>query len=156
MNNLNNIKLQTIDYIIISLAFFLSLCSWLYVIIEYNTLPSEVPMHFNVNGEVDGYGSKSVLWLLLGLLTLLNVGLFFLSKATSFHSIQLKSRIANFRAAAIYMPFLSIIQGIVVYTIIESAKGTFQYSGWILPSILSITGITLIIMFTIILKNKQS
>lgn len=154
MNNQHNIKLQTIDYIIISLAFFLNLCSWLYVIIEYTSLPLEIPMHFNSNGDVDGYGNRSTIWTVMGLLTLVNIGLFYLSKATSFHSIQLKSRIANFRAAAIYMPFLSIIQGTVVYAIIESAKGTFQYSQWVLPSILSITGITLIIMFIIIFKNK--
>ncbi|MDT7832946.1 DUF1648 domain-containing protein [Flavobacteriaceae bacterium S356] len=154
MDNQHNIKLETIDYIIISIAFFISLCSWLYVIIEYAELPSEIPTHFTLNGEIDGHGSKDIIWLVMGLLTILNVGLFYLSKATSFHSIQLKSRIANFRAAAIYMPFLSIVQGIVVYSVIESAKGTFQYSQWMLPSILTITGITLIVMFTIIFKNK--
>jgi len=154
MSNQDNIKLQTIDYIIISVAFLLTLFSWLYVIIEYSELPVEIPMHFNINGEIDGHGSKNTLWFVMGLLTLLNIGLFYLSKATSFHSIQLKTKMANFRAAAIYMPFLSMVQGIVVYSIIESAKGTFQYSEWILPSILTITGITLITMFTIIFKNK--
>lgn len=154
MNNEHNIKLETIDYVIISLAFFISLCSWLYVIIEYHDLPSEIPTHFNINGKIDGHGNKNILWYVMGMLTVVNIGLFYLSKATSFHSIQLKSKMANFRAAVIYMPFLSIIQGIVVYSIIESAKGTFQYSEWIMPSILTITGITLITMFTIIFKNK--
>jgi uncharacterized membrane protein len=156
MNKQDKITLGTIDYGIIGAAFLLTLYSWLYVIIEYPSLSIEVPAHFNGKGEVDGYASKSILWYLASFLTAMNVGLFLLSKATSIHSIQLKTKLANFRTAAIFMPYLSAIQCVVLYAIIESAKGVFLYSNWMLPIILGLTAITLIIMFIIIFKNKRS
>lgn len=154
MKRSDNISLQTIDFIIIGIAFLLTLFSWVYVIIEYPHLPEEIPSHFNHKGEADAYGSKSILWVIGALLTCLNIGLFFLAKATSFHNIQLKSKAANFRVVAIFMPFLSCIQCIAFYAMIASSKGTFTYSNWTLPIILILTFITLLITFTIIYKNK--
>lgn len=45
----------------------------IYSIINLATLPQEVPIHFNIAGEVDGWGSKYILLLLpfIGIVTLL-------------------------------------------------------------------------------------
>ena len=32
----------------------------------YQTLPDKIPLHFNLKGEVDGYGSKAVIWIIIG------------------------------------------------------------------------------------------
>jgi len=31
---------------------------------SYNTLPESIPIHFNAKGEVDGYGSKKMIWMI--------------------------------------------------------------------------------------------
>lgn len=42
---------------------------------SYTSLPAEIPVHFNGKGEIDGYGSKIMLWILpavnLGVFSLL-------------------------------------------------------------------------------------
>ena len=38
-----------------------------YPLILYSHIPDRIPIHFNLAGEADGYGSKSVLWILIGI-----------------------------------------------------------------------------------------
>ena len=61
------------------LPFILLLPALLYVGFWYDRLPAVVPVHFNIQGTADGYGSKQVL-LLLPLLGLVfaSAGLWFL------------------------------------------------------------------------------
>lgn len=44
-----------------------------YVLIMYNQLPDKIPMHWNMQGEVDSYGSKIAIFNFLGLLLGINV-----------------------------------------------------------------------------------
>jgi uncharacterized membrane protein len=50
-----------------------------YAIVSINSLPDVIPIHFNMQNEADGYGSKTTLWLLPIIATLL-VGLMSLVK----------------------------------------------------------------------------
>ena len=152
----NKIEYSGIDYIIIGSTVMLTVLAIVYTILEYSSLPEEIPLHFNASGDIDGYGNKNTLWYVIGILTATTIGLFFMAKATSIHNIQLKTKTANFRLIAMYMPFLGLMQLIIVYSIIESAKGTFIYSKWILPIILVITAIFLVITFVFIKKNKET
>ncbi len=47
-----------------------------YLAYIWNSLPTEVPIHWNIKGEIDGYGSKDQLILLLFLLPVLTYVLF--------------------------------------------------------------------------------
>ena len=49
---------------------------WLYSFKNYKNLPSRIPIHFNIEGEVDRFGSKRY-FLLLPLVATLLLGLFF-------------------------------------------------------------------------------
>lgn len=51
---------KTMEVIIL----MLTLLPLLYLGMIYNSIPNEVPMHFNASGEVDRYSSKMELWLL--------------------------------------------------------------------------------------------
>jgi uncharacterized membrane protein len=51
---------------------------FLYLIYIWNSLPQKVPMHWNLQGEIDRYGSKSELWLIPLMLPLLTYLLFVL------------------------------------------------------------------------------
>jgi len=156
MTTTKNIAFKTIDYVIIGLTLLLILFSWIYVGMEYTSLPETIPSHFNHKGEADGYSGKSIIWIVSGIFTVLTIGIFFLAKSPSIHNIQLKTKEANFRSVAIFMPFIASVQTLAVYAMIKEAKGTFAYAGWILPSILILTALCLILMFIIIIKNKKS
>ena len=44
----------------------------IYPIMYYSQLPDQIPIHFNIKGEADGFGPKSVIWILV----VLGVGMF--------------------------------------------------------------------------------
>jgi uncharacterized membrane protein len=44
----------------------------------WNDLPEKVPMHYNLKGEVDRYGNKSELLILIAVVTFINIGVYFL------------------------------------------------------------------------------
>ena len=35
------------------------------VVCRYGMLPDRIPVHYNINGVIDGYGSKAMIWLVL-------------------------------------------------------------------------------------------
>jgi uncharacterized membrane protein len=52
------IRLTALDYIVEILAFLLVLSSVVLYVTYYIKAPEIVPIHYNIHGEVDGYGSK--------------------------------------------------------------------------------------------------
>ena len=53
-----------IDYVISGICIFVIICTWAYVGYAWMKLPAEIPTHFDVSGNIDGYGSKAVIFLL--------------------------------------------------------------------------------------------
>lgn len=64
-------------YRLISLAAVI--LGFVLVAANYQSLPASIPVHFNGNGEVDGYGHKLMLW---GL-PVINLGMFYLFGKTA-------------------------------------------------------------------------
>ncbi len=66
-----------LDRLLTLLGLLALLCTTLYVVFRWGTLPAEVPTHFNAAGEIDATGGKASLlaplvigWVLYGLLSL--------------------------------------------------------------------------------------
>lgn len=58
-----------------------ALCAmWILVIINYSKLPTSIPIHFNAAGVIDGYGSKSMIWGLVFVGSIMYVGMTYLNK----------------------------------------------------------------------------
>src|SRR5688500_13074970 len=68
VEKINWFQKENLRLVIIALPF-------VFLVMFWNELPARVPLHWNLNGEADGYGSK---WALLGIagLNLLLFGLF--------------------------------------------------------------------------------
>jgi uncharacterized membrane protein len=58
------IKWMMLDYVLEIIATIILITTWYYAIDTYNSLPDMVAMHFNLNGEPDGYSHKSGIWAL--------------------------------------------------------------------------------------------
>lgn len=68
---------STFDYILeVATLLALAFCVF-YLFMVYGDLPDSVPSHINAKGKVDGYASKSFLWifLVIGFVTLLGMQL---------------------------------------------------------------------------------
>ena len=49
-----------------------------YLAFIWPSLPEKVAMHFDLKGNADRYGNKTELWIMVGILSLMSVGLYFL------------------------------------------------------------------------------
>lgn len=63
------------DNIIEYISLITLISIWIYVFFSYFNLPQTIPTHFNLSGEVDGYGNKAILFLLAIVPTIIGVGL---------------------------------------------------------------------------------
>lgn len=50
----------------------------IYLWLRWKSIPETVPMHYNIRGEVDRYGSRNELVLLVGVLTVVSIGTYLL------------------------------------------------------------------------------
>lgn len=49
-----------------------------YLAFAWNKLPEKVPMHYNIRGEIDRYGSKTEMLVMMGIIISINVAVYFL------------------------------------------------------------------------------
>ncbi|GEK58271.1 DUF1648 domain-containing protein [Marinococcus halophilus] len=64
----------------------------------YSTFPEEVPVHFSMNGEVNAYGNKAAIWLLLALTSVLWIFMSLLERVPHIHNYPRKIHEGNVRA----------------------------------------------------------
>ncbi|WP_435623222.1 DUF1648 domain-containing protein [Flagellimonas sp.] len=59
------VKPNRTDHMILLLGWILIGCHAVYVWLSFANLPETIPIHFNIRGEADGFGSKSTIWFIL-------------------------------------------------------------------------------------------
>ena len=105
---------------------FLNRIIWLFILapaaymaILWNTIPTTVPLHANLKGEVDRYGSKNELITLTLILTLVNVLVYFLLPQVyridpKRYAAENKSRL--YRIAFAVSVFISAVLCLLIYS----------------------------------------
>ena len=150
------------------ITIFLTWSTFIFLVVytyhNYAQLPEIIPSHFNVEGKIDGYSSKSTLWILVGINFLINVGSFALSKFPHKFNYLVKITEENARrqyTLAIHILFISallttFLLSFINYEIIkislENSDGDIGTS--LLPIILIVTAIYVATTTYLILKNK--
>ncbi len=80
------VKPSPADKKLIKLGWIIVILNVLLVLVFYYDLPDTIPTHFNLKGEVDGYGHKSVLWIIPIISATLYFGLgFFVTKMKPYY-----------------------------------------------------------------------
>ena len=152
---------EALDIIIDLISATLLILLIIYTLISYSDLPEIIPSHFNAKGEVDGYNSKNLIWLLpiIGIVSFM--GLFILNKYPHIHNYMVNitedNALKNYRLSTRIVRFTNlfviIIFVIVNYTIIASAQSkTINLGEWFVPTIV-ITSI-LIPVFILVYHYK--
>lgn len=126
------------DRILDSLALSGILLMWIYTISAYGKLPDIIPVHFNVQGDVDNYGNKATLFILPAIITIVVAGMTllnryphifnYLQKITEDNAVH-QYTIAT-RLIRIIKLVIVIFSLIILYDIISSAKATHSTLGW--------------------------
>ena len=89
-----------------------------YPAIIWQSLPAKVPIHYNLNGEIDRMGSKTELIFLLLVITVVNIGTYFL--LINVHRIDPKKYVQDnkdrmFRMGFTISVFISAILCVLIY-----------------------------------------
>ncbi len=160
MNKKNNIQFNTFDYILIAICALLLIISWLYVLINYAYLPEIIAIHFNGSGEPDGFGKKTTIWLAPIIFTSLSVGFIFAAKNPKLLDISnkiktIKDEIAQSKTLLFTSILLSSILCFIVFSMINTSIHPSDTAHWILPTILTITGVYLIIVIYYFITSKK-
>ncbi len=68
------------DYVLEGTSLWLLIAICAYAWLVYNSLPETIPTHFNIQGQVDGYGGKGSVFILPALAILMYTGLSILNR----------------------------------------------------------------------------
>ncbi|MBE4909048.1 DUF1648 domain-containing protein [Bacillus luteolus] len=126
-----NLKTTPLEFILNAISLCLIILSVVYLIVEWPSLPNQVPMHFNGVGEADGWGSKWTVWVLIFIGSLLWVGMLILSRFP--HVFNYLTEITDENAEFQYKNaklMMTLVNTIIIvnftylsYQIVQVAKG---------------------------------
>ena len=157
------LSLTTTDKIVELLGIISIVAIWILVITSYGKLPDKIPIHYNLNGEVDRISAKESIFALPIIATILFLGLTLLNRYP--HHFNYLTKITEENAYNQYsittkmIRFLKLIVvvifGIIEWKTIQNAQSTADGLGmWFLPIMLVIICIPLIFFIVKSIKVK--
>lgn len=103
----------------------------IYLAFRWNNLPEKVPMHYDLKGNIDRYGNKNELLVMLLIITAVNLLVFFL--LTNAYRIDKKNGKENksryFRIAFVVSVFIAAVQCLIIYS---STRADLKFSASLL------------------------
>jgi len=157
------IELSRFDKIIEAVGYLTMAILWILTIFNYIILPETIPVHFNGSGQPDGYGSKSMLFLLAIIGTILFSGLTVLNKFPHIFNfpvtITTDNALRNYTNATRLIRFLKLIIGLIFSAIVLfsglTAIGKASGLGtWFLPITLGLYLLPTIYFIARLLRKK--
>ena len=132
------------------LKYLLMAAPFLMILAVYSKLPAEVPMHWNVHGEIDRYGSRNELFLIAGINVFLGV---FMSAMAKIDPKQ--KNYTRFRETYEWMfiwtlGFMSVLMGVVLVETMQ--PGTLNIS----KVVCAMVGILFVVLGNMMPKVKQN
>jgi uncharacterized membrane protein len=151
------IPLQSFDYALEILAALGLLSMLVLCVFHYGQLPEQIPTHFGPDGRADAFGSKSTLWILPGLGTLMFVVMTFINRRPDRFNYTVKITPENAerqyilatRLIRLMKTFVMLIFAFLVWRTIETTRSEAEGLGfWPLPIlVIAILGTTFFYIF---------
>lgn len=162
-----NVPLTPIDLWVERCSFFIFFLIWAYVLLNYNSIPETVPLHFDAQGNADNFGSKHNIWILMGIMTLLFIGIYILGKSARYLrnytvTITEDNALKNYRFSARILRIVNLFDLLLFAYIVKTTMAinhekTSQLGSWFLPLVLGSSGIFLVAIFIYAAKlNSKS
>ncbi len=143
-----------IEWILDIIALGGTLLCVLIVPMTWSTLPERIPIHFNLSGQPDGWGSRGTLILLPALLVVINVGLTLLARIphrfnylwpVTPDNAEQQYRIARSLLAMVKIE-ISGLFGYLTWMTVRTARGdSAGLTGMLLPTVLFVVFLTVFV-----------
>ncbi|HEY6504786.1 MAG TPA: SdpI family protein [Chitinophagaceae bacterium] len=109
--------------ILTTVAWVIFFIPGIYLFATWKNLPASIPMHYNLDGEVDRFGNKNELALLVLILTVVNIGVYLL--LTNVHRIDpkkygLENKDRMQRMAITVSVFIAALQCVFIYSSVNN------------------------------------
>ncbi len=148
------IPFKPADWIVEGITLFIVMGIAVYTTIHYSALPDTIPTHYGFSGKADGYGGKSTLLVLLGVLMAMYLLLLGVSRIP--HKFNYVTEITESNAARQYSLAIQmmrvmklivvIIFSYIILTTIQIAQGNAISLGtWFLVTVIFFLFVTIII-----------
>jgi uncharacterized membrane protein len=148
------IKKTPLDWCIETVALLVVVAHWLVVLLCYFKLPETIPIHYNGAGEIDGWGSKAILWLLPVISSIMYIGITFVQKIPhlfNYANIEITEKNAEklYRIAVRMVSILKILVillfALITVEVLQDALNTFWFMQfWMIWVIMALMGILLV------------
>ncbi|MDK7375112.1 MULTISPECIES: DUF1648 domain-containing protein [Weeksella] len=145
---MKQLKKTYYDFLIEIITYIVIIVSVVFLFINYQQLPTTIPIHFNARGEVDGVGEKYTLYILVLIQIILFIGLNFLSKKPHLYNYPVPitddNKAQQYQLASRFIRvlnlFISFIFFLLIYETISVALEKSNGLGeWFLPLFLGLT-----------------
>lgn len=144
------IELSNIDKILEILCLAILVLLWLGTIVFFSKLPDQIPSHYNASGQADDFSSKTSIFILPLVATVIYIGMTILNRYP--HIYNYPTVVTAKNAKKIYttatrlirvlkLAVVTIFSGIVFMTIKTTFANGNELGAWFLP-----TAITLLII----------
>ena len=132
------------------LKYLLMVAPFLMILAVYNKLPAEVPMHWNIHGEIDRYGSRNELFLIAGINVFLGVFMSAVAKIDPKQKNYTKFRETYDWMVIWTLGFMTVLMGVVLTETMQ--PGTINIS----KVACIMVGILFIVLGNMMPKVKQN
>lgn len=157
------IPLTPIDILIEMGVWVTLLVLWWFVIMYFDNLPNKIPTHFDFTGKIDSYGSKSSLWGLPLMASIIIIGISILNRFP--HIFNYPTTITPTNAYSLYASAtrllrvlkwsIAIIFLFIAIMVIQKATGSNADLGqWIMPTVLFIVIMPVIVFLIYVSKQR--
>lgn len=150
-------KINALDYFLTIIIIVFLVLSWMYAYSEYSNLPERIVVHFDIQGNPDGYNSKQSIWTAPIIFTLLSLGCIFgtfYPDKIQFPKRELSvlERIATKKIMFFSGILLSTLLLNIVYSMITTSLNNTKMSGYtiLIIGVLLVTYLILVFYY----KNK--
>lgn len=122
-----------------------------FLALNWRHIPGRVPMHFNIRGEVDGYGAKAALLALPAVNAVAIVSLY-LSKTIRIRSLGRERRVP---APPLLMPLICLPLTLGISYLTVCAALARPLGAWFMPVFLGATLLPLVLYCVLVLPKLQ-
>lgn len=138
---------------------------WILTFLYYEKLPDTIPVHYNIAGQIDGYGSKTSLLVLPAVATVLFVGLTILNRFPWIFNYPVKITADNahrqYSMATGMIRYLKttivLVFGYLSYmTMRNSGVNSSGLSMWFLPIVLCLIFLPIVIYLIKAFRSSDS
>jgi uncharacterized membrane protein len=158
-----NIELTAADKAIEAICLLSLIALWISTVVFFPHLPDQIPTHFNASGEADVNGSKTQIFTLPAIATILYIGLTIVNRHPHIYNYVTPVTAKNARQLytfatrlirALKLVVVLIFSGIVLMTFHVSLRGSKNIGWWFLPLAMALMALPVILYLVKMLKDR--